>query len=286
MIKSKILFILGGLILVLAIVPMLRRPASQSSGIIWNTEPEQAFAQVADGKRAVLTFLYTDWCGYCRQMDQTTFQDPALISRMASDYSWLRLNAENDPAGAEMRDHFGVSGFPTLLILDESGEEIDRLQGFVPAPQFVEMVEDSMSSPSSIGAVRQQAEEFPDDPAAQFHLAVKYMENRRYDNAEQQFLKVIDLDSENLTGNTDASYYYLAEIQFSTQNLRGTIETLETLKERFPESEYAKEADLMKAEVLLYRGETDEAKALLAGFIKANPEHPSGPQIREILAQP
>ncbi|HUV14868.1 MAG TPA: thioredoxin fold domain-containing protein [Acidobacteriota bacterium] len=285
MIKNKLLFVLGGLILLVAIVSCDQRPQLESSGIPWHTDPESAFAEAVDGKQAVLTFLYTDWCGYCRQMDQSTFQDPAVIGQLGSEYSWLRLNAETDPAGAEMRQRFGVTGFPTVLILDEGGDEIDRLQGFVPAPQFVKVVEESVSSPTSVGLLRKQAEKSPDDAEIQYRLAIKYMESRMYEKAGVQFSKVIDLDPENRSGTADSSLYYLAEIHFATQNLSGTLETLNSLQEKFPKSEYAKEAELMKAEVLLYRGEMGEAKKLLAGFIEAYPDHPSGPQIREILAQ-
>jgi len=284
-IKSKFLFVLGSLILVVALVSCDQRSQLESSGIQWHTDPESAFAEAADGKQAVLTFLYTDWCGYCRQMDQSTFQDPAVIGQLGSEYAWLRLNAETDPAGAEMRQRFGVSGFPTVLILDEGGDEIDRLQGFVPAPQFVQVVEESLSSPNSVGSLRKQAAESPDDAEIQYRLAIKYMEGRMYEKAGGQFSKVIEIDPENRSGTTDSSLYYLAEIHFATQDLSGTLETLNALQEKFPESEYSKEASLMKAEVLLYRGEMDEAKKLLASFIKANPDHPSGPQIREILAQ-
>jgi len=283
--KNKLLFVLGGLLLLVAFVSCNQRSQLESSGIEWHSDPQSAFAEAADGKQAVLTFLYTDWCGYCRQMDQTTFQDPAVIGQLGPEYSWLRLNAETDPVGAEMRQRFGVTGFPTVLILDEDGDEIDRLQGFVPAPQFVKVVEESVSSPTSVGFLRKEAEESPDDAEVQYRLATKYMEGRMYEKAREQFSKVIDLDPENRSGTADSSLYYLAEIHFATQNLAGTVETLNTLQEKFPESEYAKEADLMKAEVLLYTGEMDEAKKLLAGFIEAYPDHPSGPQIREILTQ-
>lgn len=259
---------------------------SISSGIQWHSSTEDALAEVAGGKQAVVTFLYTDWCGYCRQMDQTTFQDPTVIDQLGSNYSWLRLNAETDPAGAEMRQRFGVSGFPTVLILDEGGDEIDRVQGYVPAPQFIEAVQGSINSPTSVGFLRKQAEESPEDAEVQFRLAAKYMEGRMYEKARVQFSRVIDLDPDNRFGATDSSLYYLAEIHFATQNLAGTVKTLDSLKKRFPESEYAKEADLMKAEVLLHTGEMDEAKQLLASFIEDYPDHPAGPQIREILAQP
>jgi TolA-binding protein len=185
-----------------------------------------------------------------------------------------------------MRDQFGVGGFPTLLILDEAGEEIDRLQGYIPPPQFVSAVEDAVSSTSSLGFLRKQAAESPDDVEIQYQLAETYLQRRMYEKAESQLQRVVELDPDNESGHTDSSLFYLSDIHFTRQNLGGAIESLTKLKERFPESEYAREADLMKAEILLYSGETDQAKKILAAFLETNPSHPSATQIREILAKP
>ena len=131
--KSRLLFVLASLLLVLAVLPLLRAP---KAAIDWKYSPEQAFGQAGDEGLPVLVFLYTDWCTYCRQMDETTFSDPEVVSEMATDFVWLRLNAETDPEGTRLQKRFFVSGFPTLLILDSTGKEIDRLQGYVPPRQF------------------------------------------------------------------------------------------------------------------------------------------------------
>jgi thiol:disulfide interchange protein DsbD len=141
--KSKLLFALALVLLFLAVLPLFR---GSGGSIDWYSEPTLAFDEAAEAEQEVLVFLYTDWCTYCKQMDQTTFKDPSVLSQMADNYVWLRLNAESDPEGIRMQRKFFVSGFPTLLILDSSGREIDRLQGFIPPSRFAREVQQRIRS--------------------------------------------------------------------------------------------------------------------------------------------
>ena len=136
--KSKLLFAFALVLLFLAVLPLFR---GSRGSIDWYSEPTLAFDEASKADQEILVFLYTDWCTYCKQMDQTTFKDPSVLSQMADNYVWLRLNAESDPEGIRMQREFFVSGFPTLLILDSSGQEIDRLQGFIPPSRFAREVQ-------------------------------------------------------------------------------------------------------------------------------------------------
>jgi thiol:disulfide interchange protein len=141
--NAKILFGLALVLLLLALIPLFRAPQNP---IEWQSSPERAFNEAAAADLPVLVFLYTDWCTFCRKMDRTTFSDPDVIRQLSEDFVWLRLNAETNPNGRRMQQRFLVSGFPTLLILDSSGREIDRLQGYVPPHYFPEAVKSRIPS--------------------------------------------------------------------------------------------------------------------------------------------
>lgn len=44
--------------------------------------------------RKVWVDVYTDWCGWCKRMDATTFKNPELIKYMNTKFYAVRFNAE------------------------------------------------------------------------------------------------------------------------------------------------------------------------------------------------
>ena len=131
--KSKFLFFFGGIILLLALLPLMR---SRPPALPWTADTDAAFIKAEKDGIDVIIYLYTDWCGYCRQMENTTFQDPELVKKLSDQFAWLRLNPEKDQAGRDLQRRFRVSGFPTVLILDSRGNELNRIQGYVPPSRF------------------------------------------------------------------------------------------------------------------------------------------------------
>ncbi len=61
--------------------------------INWMTWEEAVVANQAHPKK-IFVDVYTDWCGWCRKMDSTTFIDSAVVSRLNADFYAIKLNAE------------------------------------------------------------------------------------------------------------------------------------------------------------------------------------------------
>ncbi len=45
-------------------------------------------------KRKVIIDLYTDWCGWCKRMDKTTFRNPVIVDYINKKYYAVKFNAE------------------------------------------------------------------------------------------------------------------------------------------------------------------------------------------------
>jgi len=45
-------------------------------------------------KRKVIVDLYTDWCGWCKRMDKTTFTNPVIVDYVNKHYYAVKFNAE------------------------------------------------------------------------------------------------------------------------------------------------------------------------------------------------
>ena len=61
--------------------------------INWMTWEEAVIANEAEPKKMFVD-VYTEWCGWCKKMDKTTFKDSAVVARLNSDFYAIKLNAE------------------------------------------------------------------------------------------------------------------------------------------------------------------------------------------------
>jgi thioredoxin 1 len=55
---------------------------------------------------------------------------------------FMRFFLDTEPEGARLARRFGVKGFPTLIILDSKGNEVDRIVGERSAPDLIDELKD------------------------------------------------------------------------------------------------------------------------------------------------
>ena len=112
-------------------------------------------------KKKVVVDIYTPWCGPCKMMDRTTFADEEVIKTMNGDFYPVKFNAEGadaitfkgkqysnpnyDPAKARRRNSkhqlapfFNVRGYPSVVVLDENFNIVEKLTGYKKPNQLLE----------------------------------------------------------------------------------------------------------------------------------------------------
>jgi thiol-disulfide isomerase/thioredoxin/Flp pilus assembly protein TadD len=97
------------------------------------------FAEVLKRAKAeakpVMLDVVASWCGPCKIMDKTTFSDPAVVEWARKAVIPVRVDAEKGE-GRRISARYQAFSFPTVLFLDGSGNEIDRLVGGYQAGDF------------------------------------------------------------------------------------------------------------------------------------------------------
>lgn len=68
--------------------------SKSSDEINWMTWSEVEEA-LKEEKRKIFVDVYTDWCGWCKQMDKTTFKDKEIISYINENFYAVKFNAEH-----------------------------------------------------------------------------------------------------------------------------------------------------------------------------------------------
>ena len=111
--------------------------------------------------------VYTDWCGWCKRMDATTFAHPVIVEKLNGEWIPVKFNAErkdtitingqqfvyvngnpNSSRGLHQLAHILLNGqmsYPSYALIDETGKPIQNIQGYQNARQF-EMLLDFFSS--------------------------------------------------------------------------------------------------------------------------------------------
>jgi thiol:disulfide interchange protein len=111
-----------------------------AGSIEWQTSFDTAKNAAADGQ-VIFVDVYTDWCGWCKFMDQRVYTDPG-VRRFASKHVFVRINAEDRGAGTAFARRSRVQGFPTLLVFSKDGKLIGQQVGaFRKAGDFLAWIQ-------------------------------------------------------------------------------------------------------------------------------------------------
>ncbi len=120
-------------------------PTARGGSIEWETYSEHALERARNEGRPVLIDFVADWCIPCHEMEATTFAD-RRVAHLAQTFVMLRadLTLENEHTKA-VTDRFEVRGVPTIVLLDASGREVQRMVGYVGAEELAWAMEKLVS---------------------------------------------------------------------------------------------------------------------------------------------
>jgi thioredoxin-related protein len=100
--------------------------------------------------KPLLVDVVTDWCGWCKRMDRTTYADAGVRDYVTRAFVPVRLDAEDEARRAtyqsrlvtwrQFADGFNVTGYPTTLFLDSDGGLITTVPGFVQPERFLNVL--------------------------------------------------------------------------------------------------------------------------------------------------
>jgi len=77
----------------LLLLPFTTTFAASGTVIEWLTL-EQAIEKQKEHPKKIIIDAYTDWCGWCKQLDRTTFADKNIASYINTNYYAVKFNAE------------------------------------------------------------------------------------------------------------------------------------------------------------------------------------------------
>jgi thioredoxin-related protein len=102
------------------------------------TYPKALAEAKAHNKIVLADFTGSDWCPYCMQLQQEVLQTAEFqrwggLKFVNLEVDFPRLIAIPDDVKKQNKtlyDHFSVTGFPTVLLIDGDGKELGRVVGY------------------------------------------------------------------------------------------------------------------------------------------------------------
>ncbi len=115
---------------------------------------EEAIELNKKEKKKILVDVYTNWCGWCKKMEATTYSNPAIADYINENYYPVKLNAERkdtvrlgeqvfinqNPQGRRTPHDLAVSllngkmSYPSTVLLDENVQMLNPpINGYLDA---------------------------------------------------------------------------------------------------------------------------------------------------------
>src|ERR1043166_7931072 len=86
--------------------------------------------EAAKQKKLIFIDAYTDWCGWCKVMEDETFRDGAVKELMERNFIPVRMEFEQDSFAHKLSLKYMVNIFPSFLVFNAEGKLVYRMSGF------------------------------------------------------------------------------------------------------------------------------------------------------------
>lgn len=145
------LFVFAGLAFAFYMPETEQAATAEAEEIKWYSWEEAMEANKKNPKKVFID-VYTDWCGWCKRMDATTFKDPQVVEYLNTNFYPVKFDAEQKESVTFDGHTFkfidqgrrgvhelayalldGQLGYPAYVYLNEKMERITVSPGYKPA---------------------------------------------------------------------------------------------------------------------------------------------------------
>jgi protein disulfide-isomerase len=112
---------------------------AQAGDLNWSTDlPKAQAAAQADKKLVLLDFTGSDWCSWCKKFDKEALSTDTFADYAKANLELVKVDFPNKveqsdalkAANKALKEKYKIEGFPTFVVLDASGKEIGRQEGY------------------------------------------------------------------------------------------------------------------------------------------------------------
>jgi outer membrane protein assembly factor BamD (BamD/ComL family) len=250
-------------------------------GIQWAVSLDEALRLAQEQEKHVIADFWSEGCTWCVRLEDSTFTSEDVIA-LSDEMIFVKAEAKEDTV---LRDRYEIAGFPTVILLKSSGEEIDRIYGFLPPKEFVSTIQSYLQGKETLEDVQNRFGEDTTDVELAFKLAEKYEARRAYDQAALYYQKVVDLDPEDEKGKSQDAMLNLAWLEMRKKEYLKAVDAFRDFLKKYPESEMIQEAERFIPYSYARAGDTTKAVELYEKFLKDHPNSEDTSWVRERIEE-
>lgn len=109
---------------------------------------EKAQLKAKEENKLLFLDFYATWCGPCQWMDETTFKDQEVLTLLNQNYVAVKVNID-DFEGFELKSKFDIRYLPTMLIFNQNGVLIERVEETLGAAKLKDLLSESTANNKS-----------------------------------------------------------------------------------------------------------------------------------------
>mgnify|MGYP002783613987 CR=1 FL=1 len=211
----------------------------------WNTITEGLKLAAAENKPLLVDF-YTDWCSWCKVMDEKTYAHHEVVKTLQSSFVLAKFNPEKAAdfefqgkkiTAKEFAKRIGVNGYPTTAFLKPDGSLIDAPAGYIEFSRFNTMLSFIVSKKYETEKMRleeymlhQDIERDPNNPRFRLNLAQYYGDSVNYKKSLEIFQYVATMepkDKQDLftlhSGLASTQYFFVKDFKNAAQNFQKSL---------------------------------------------------------------
>jgi tetratricopeptide (TPR) repeat protein len=161
-------------------------------------------------------------------LDTVTFIDSAVV-KFSPELVWVKIHAEQDSVTAEK---YHVRNFPTVLLTNPDGSEIDRIVGFLPPDEFLTEIKNYMAGVGTLDDLVKKVAEEPNGEMA-MKIGDKYSYRGKSEKAIEYYNMVIELDPDNKDSLTDNAMLSIGGVYADQKEYDKAIDQYKLVMKKF-----------------------------------------------------
>ena len=195
----------------------------------------EALSLIQGTDKIILLDFYADGWGGCVRLDAETLSNQEVIQFSNQNLVSLKLTPWEKKEDSDLLEKYNGRTIPLLIFLNNKKEEIDRILGFYPAAEYLDMIKNIYNGNDTYLSLKEKYQEGESNSLILSKLAMKCSDNREPDFCRDIYTQII-----NTSNIIDEDILFKAELFFASEKLSsGDIQSITDLLDKYKNTDKA-----------------------------------------------